>query len=307
MIYGNIDGLEKKISKIILGNDFQKKYTKASKLWDFYFSKGGNTFDNSIYYRDGLNEKLLGTWIKSRSLEKEIVLISKVGNNDTQPSEIKKLLNISLDRLKIDYIDILILHHDNPSIPIGEFIDSFDVVIRMNKGWKITPDRTKDYGSKTDIRWHCMMEHPDNGGDFAIDDMLDHGVEWLASQFPRNLDYFHYDNIKFEQKNNNKMNFHCFADLIYFLNIHRALETRPNVAPTAIFELINYDIENIHLMGVTFFKDGWDKGYKEGEYKKERALDGHAQEAQIHLLKLILENEPKFTMDKEIETLIYNK
>ena len=189
----------------------------------------------------------------------------------------------------------------------GELIDSFDVVIRMNKGWKITPDRVKDYGSKTDIRWHCMMEHPDNGGDFAIDDMLDYGVEWLASQFPRNLDYFHYDNIKFEQKNNNKIKFHCFADLIYFLNIHRALETRPNVAPTAIFELINYDIENVHLMGVTFFKDGWDKGYKEGEYKKERALEGHAQEAQIHLLKLILENEPKFTMDKEIETLIYNK
>ena len=152
-----------------------------------------------------------------------------------------------------------------------------------------------------------MMEHQDNGGDFAIDDMLDHGVEWLASQFPRNLDYFHHDNIKFEMKNQDKMNFHCFADLIYFLNIHRALETRPNVAQTAIFELINYDIENIHLMGVTFFKDGWDKGYKEGEYKKERALEGHAQEAQIHLLKLILENESKFTMDKEIETLIYNK
>ena len=104
-----------------------------------------------------------------------------------------------------------------------------------------------------------------------------------------------------------KIKFHYFADLIYFLNIHRALETRHNVEPTAIFELINYDIENIHLMGVTFFKDGWDKGYKEGEYKKERALDGHAQEAQIHLLKLILENESKFTMDKEIETLIYNK
>jgi hypothetical protein len=67
-------------------------------------------------------------------------------------------------------------------------------------------------------------------------------------------------------------------------------------------------------MGVTFFKDGWDKGYKaqgrdkgykEGDYKNERALKGHSQEAQIHLLKLILENEPKFTMDKEIETLIY--
>ena len=190
----------------------------------------------------------------------------------------------------------------------GNFIDSFDVVIRMNKGWKITLDRIKDYGEKTSIRWHCMMEHPNNGGDFAIDEMIDHKVEWLASQFPRNLDYFHYDNIKFEQKNyNDKINFHCFADLIYFLNIHRALETRPNVAPTAIFELINYDIKNLHLMGVTFFKDGWDKGYKATKYDNKDAVKGHSQEAQIHLLKLILENENKFTVDKEIKKLIYNK
>ena len=93
----------------------------------------------------------------------------------------------------------------------GEFIDSHDIVIRMNKGWKPSPDKIEDYGSKTTIRYHCMMEHPNNGGDFAIDDMIDYGVEWLVSQFPRNLDYFHYDNIKFEEKNQNKLNFHCFA------------------------------------------------------------------------------------------------
>ena len=189
----------------------------------------------------------------------------------------------------------------------GEYIDSFDIVIRMNKGWKISPNKVKDYGFKTDIRWHCMMEHPNNGGDFAINEMVNHEVKWLASQFPRNLDYFHHDNIKFEEKNQNKINFHCFSDLIYFLNIHRALETRPNVAQTAVFELINYDIKNLHLMGVTFFKDGWDKGYKATKYDNKDAIKGHSQEAQIHLLKLILENESKFTMDKEIEELIYNK
>ncbi len=190
----------------------------------------------------------------------------------------------------------------------GKFIDSFDVVIRMNKGWKIPSTQIKDYGSKTNIRWHCMMEHPNNGGAFEIDNMVDHGVEWLVSQFPRNLDYFHNDNIKFENQNKDeKINFHCFSDLIYFLNIHRALETRPNVAPSAIFELINYDIDKLHLMGVTFFKDGWQKGYKESSYSSSTVTQGHSQEAQIHLLKLILENEPKFTMDPEIKTLIYNK
>ena len=86
----------------------------------------------------------------------------------------------------------------------------------MNKGWKITPDRIKDYGSKTDIRWHCMMEHPDNGGDYAIDDMLDHGVEWLASQFPRNLDYFHYDNRRWLNKINRFRTFNYEVAIIFW-------------------------------------------------------------------------------------------
>ena len=198
----------------------------------------------------------------------------------------------------------------------GEFIDSFDVVIRMNKGWKMTSDQFEDYGSKTTIRWHCMSEHINAGGPFNIEEMIDHKVEWLASQFPRNLDYFHFDNIKFEEENKNRMNFHYFSDLIYFLNIHRALETRPNVAPTAIAELINYDIKNIHLMGCTFFLDGYHKGYHNHKKQEEgrgvyedakRASLGHATEAQMNLLKIILENEPKFTMDTEIKTLIYNK
>tara|TARA_Y100000361_G_C11135046_1_gene331360 strand:- start:492 stop:1241 length:750 start_codon:yes stop_codon:yes gene_type:complete len=187
----------------------------------------------------------------------------------------------------------------------GKFIDSHDIVIRMNKGWKPSPDKIEDYGSKTTIRYHCMMEHPNNGGDFAIDDMIDYGVEWLVSQFPRNLDYFHYDNLKFEEKNQGKINFHCCADLVYFLNIHRALETRPNVAPSAIFELINYDIGSLHLMGCTFLKDGWLDGYKKDkEYDLKRAEEGHTQAPQIHLVKLILENEPKFTMDQEIIDII---
>ena len=72
MLYGKIKGVDKKVSKIILGNDSQRKYSKAIKLWDHYFDKGGNTFDNSMYYKEGLLETFLGNWIKSRKIEKEI-------------------------------------------------------------------------------------------------------------------------------------------------------------------------------------------------------------------------------------------
>ena len=132
MIYGKIPGLNKKVSKLIMGNDYINKYNKACKIWDLYYSNGGNTFDNSIYYREGLTENFLGDWIKSRNFEKEIVVISKVGSVDTKPSEISELLKISLDRLKLDCVDILILHHDNLNVPIGEFIDLFNNLIKFN-------------------------------------------------------------------------------------------------------------------------------------------------------------------------------
>jgi len=190
----------------------------------------------------------------------------------------------------------------------GEFIDSHDIVIRMNRGWKIPEDKQVDYGSKTDIRWHCMMEQPENGGPFAIEEMIEHGVTWLASQFPRNLDYFHFDNIKFEEKNKGRLNFYCFSDLIYFLNLHRAMETRPNVAQTAIFDLINYDVKTLHLCGATFLLDGYYKGYSD-ENKERTSLgfdvEGHRALPQIHLIKLMYENVENFTMDKEIEELLY--
>ena len=96
MLFGEITGLEKKVSKIILGNDKQKTYSSASKLWDFYYEKGGNTFDNSIYYRKGESEKFLGKWIKSRDIENNVVIISKVGEESSDPSEISSLLQISL-------------------------------------------------------------------------------------------------------------------------------------------------------------------------------------------------------------------
>lgn len=188
----------------------------------------------------------------------------------------------------------------------GEFIDSHDIVIRMNKGWKPDSSLHKDYGSKTNIRWHCMMEQMQNGGPFEIDSMVDYGVEWLASPFPRNLDYFHNDNIKFEiQNSEEKINFYCFSDLIYYINVMMALETRPNVGTVAFMDLMNYDIKNLHLCGITFLLDGYLNEYGRNPDFKRLTL-GHATEPQAHLAKLFLENEPeKFSMDQEIINLIY--
>ena len=197
----------------------------------------------------------------------------------------------------------------------GSFIDSHDIIVRLNKGWQVDKDLVEDYGEKTTIRYHCMMEHENNGGKFEIDEMKKKNVKWLASQFPYNLSYFHNDNKKFNSQNQGRINFHVPADLMYHLNLHHMMQTRMNVATAAIFDLINYDIDYLDLSGISFYKDGWIGDYKSGatntdssgKYNmdtKDMQKEGHAQEAQMHLLKLLLATEEKFDVDDEIQNIL---
>ena len=122
MQYGSIDNLDKKISKLILGNDNQNQINSAYKLWDFFFSAGGNAFDNAFIYGNGIQEKLLGNWIKDRNLYKEIVIISKAALVSKDLKKLSEYIDISLDRLKVNCLDIFLLHRDFTEIPVDEII-----------------------------------------------------------------------------------------------------------------------------------------------------------------------------------------
>ena len=117
MIFGKIAGVNKKISKLILGNENQREYSKAAKLWDYWFEKGGNAFDNSMNYSNGKLETFLGQWIKSRGVEKEIISITKGGETTSEPNQINSYINSSLERLKLKTLDVFIIHHYNSNIP----------------------------------------------------------------------------------------------------------------------------------------------------------------------------------------------
>ena len=124
MKYDTIKGLDKKISKLIIGNDNQTEYDTAAKLWDHWIQVGGNAFDNSHIYGDGEMEKLLGKWHSKRNNRDDIVIIAKGAHTpDCNPKSLSDQLTESLDRLQIDYADIYIMHRDNIDISVDEFID----------------------------------------------------------------------------------------------------------------------------------------------------------------------------------------
>ena len=124
MKYDTIQGLEKKISTLILGNDNQTEYDSAAELWDHWIKVGGNAFDNAHIYGGGLMEKLLGEWHTKRNNRESLVIIAKGAHTpNCNPQGVSDQLTESLERLKIDCADIYIMHRDNIDVPVDEFID----------------------------------------------------------------------------------------------------------------------------------------------------------------------------------------
>jgi hypothetical protein len=197
----------------------------------------------------------------------------------------------------------------------GSFIDSFDVVVRLNGFWKPDESLHPHVGKRTNIRYHSGAEFPNTGGIWNIPDMLSYGVEYACIQYPRYLDYFHSDIKKFEQHNSEyNMPFHCWADLELYLSFHHYLGTRMNVGIACVADLMFYDLAKLHVTGFSFYahKGGhdWIKGAKPDGYflddydQEKHTFINHAQLPQMRLIRELQTFDNRLTIDSEMETIL---
>jgi predicted dehydrogenase/aryl-alcohol dehydrogenase-like predicted oxidoreductase len=129
-----IPGLEKDISKVALGFLELKNYPSTQIMLDEFYEQGGNLFDTAHMYGNGVPEKYLGHWMKSRGLREELAIIAKgVHTPVCYPDVIARQLAITLDRLQTDHVDVYFMHRDNPDIPVGEFVDAMDAEVRAGR------------------------------------------------------------------------------------------------------------------------------------------------------------------------------
>ncbi|GHO84297.1 aldo/keto reductase [Dictyobacter formicarum] len=123
MKYGHIAGVEKPISRLVMGVDNQANWPHSSVMFDDFIEQGGNCFDSAYIYGGGLCEKILGQWIKNRGLREQVVILDKGAHTPhCNPQALSSQFMQSLDRLQTDYVDIYMMHRDNTDIPVGEFI-----------------------------------------------------------------------------------------------------------------------------------------------------------------------------------------
>ena len=127
MTYGRVDGVDKPVSRIVLGTLDRHDLRHASVMYDDFFEMGGNCFDTAHAYGAGLSEVALGRWLRNRSVREQTVVVTKGGlTPHCNPEAVTKQLAQSLDDLDTDYVDIYLLHRDNLDVPVGEFVDVLD-------------------------------------------------------------------------------------------------------------------------------------------------------------------------------------
>lgn len=127
MRYGDVPGVDKPISRLVMGCDNQTEMPQASVMFDHFYAHGGNTFDTAYLYGGGVMERLLGQWLRHRGLRDEVVLIGKGAHSPLNfPGYIASQLTESLDRLQSDYLDVYFLHRDNLDVQVEEWVEALN-------------------------------------------------------------------------------------------------------------------------------------------------------------------------------------
>jgi predicted dehydrogenase/aryl-alcohol dehydrogenase-like predicted oxidoreductase len=116
--------IDKPISRLVMGVDNQRTIGHASVMFDDFVERGGNTFDTAHIYGGGQCERIFGAWLKNRNIRESVVIVGKGAHTPfCNPKDLTQQLNISLDRMGVDYVDIYMMHRDNTDVPVGEFIN----------------------------------------------------------------------------------------------------------------------------------------------------------------------------------------
>ncbi|KAH9072792.1 aryl-alcohol dehydrogenase [Lactarius deliciosus] len=155
-----------KVSRIILGmmsygdsrwQQWVLGEKEAVEHVKFAYEHGVNTFDTADMYSNGLSEVYLGKAIKVLNLPREEIVVmtklfgavGKIGDGATwtiPPPELDKMgfvnqqglsrkhifdsVKKSLERLKLDYIDVLQCHRFDPDTPIEETMQALHDVVK---------------------------------------------------------------------------------------------------------------------------------------------------------------------------------
>jgi len=179
----------------------------AFALMDAFLEAGGNFVDTAHVYADwlsdikGMSERTIGEWMASRGCREQVIVGTKGGHMTAEcplprlsPEQIHQDLTESLRRLQTEQIDLYWLHRDDPSLPVGQILDTLESerkagLIRWYAASNWSTSRLREAAeyaqsrhipgmAASQIRWSLADVNPDSISDRTMVEMDEQGWEF---------------------------------------------------------------------------------------------------------------------------------
>ena len=146
----------------------------------------------------------------------------------------------------------------------GGYIDSFDVVIRVNKSAYVVHEGKfqNDIGTRTDILLHSFFENTESGGGpLNIDMYKKQGVKFLIN--PRSNASGLRNTLNFYKKYLTTYITYTLPSGFYRKICAPLKGYKPTVGLTALFLAMEADFKELYITGFTFYRTPFGAGYRD--------------------------------------------
>jgi hypothetical protein len=195
----------------------------------------------------------------------------------------------------------------------GEYINNFDVVVRVNRGIELINDNEMFIGDKTDVLYNSLDFNIVSGGHLSgIDDKLkficcpysiEEGTYNHANVFP----IFDKYNIR-------------FINSSIYNQIKSKSRSRINTGFGAIIDLLQHDFEQLFITGLDFYRSLYHESYNpEKSMKTVKDIEDdleiftyddtehHNPDRQYLCFKKMIENDSRIVLDSFMSEIITDK
>ena len=192
----------------------------------------------------------------------------------------------------------------------GFFFDTFDIIVRLNRGIELIENNESKLGSRTDILYNCLVKSPYAGGSLDSNFYYRKGVKWIST-IP--ISDFNGKKISYNLLKNinvfnllplmSKFNFHIMNKKL-LRQFQDPLNFRLNTGIAAIIDILSFDISELYISGFSFYLDNFFDEYKKGTLEKNETLSKksffskrHQQMPQLNLIKDLFQKDSRLKID----------
>ena len=191
---------------------------------------------------------------------------------------------------------------------LGDFINSFDVIVRLNKSLPIPEEMYVHVGSRTDILYNSLNT-TDFPGENNINPLfLKNKINYLRCPYPP-ITPFKYDIRSFDRKNKNLINF-GHIDTSFYIKLENSIKTRPYTGTCAIADLLHSRVKELYVMGIDFYKHKHTSYYRTISSNKLKKLQNnniHQREPQIDLIRRFYLLDERLVVDTILDEILLEK